>query len=346
MKNVLLIPAYNPEEIIIEQIDQLNHGDFIAILVVNDGSLPGKKEIFSQLSAMENVMVIDHAINRGKGSALKTGFNYILSHYPDCAGVVTADADGQHSSKDILRTSRALLKHKNTLVIGTRGFDTNVPLRSSFGNKVTRLVMRLLFKIDINDTQSGLRAIPLDLLSLLLGIPFNGYEFETEMLLVARQNRVELKEIEIQTIYEDDNSGSSFNPIVDSVKIYFVLFRYVLASLATAFVDYTVFFISFSFFGKIFLCTYLARFVALFVNFVILKRFVFHTSENNLAVMIKYLSIVVITGFLSSSLIDYFSNNLGLSVVFAKISAELLLYFGIFLTQKEFVFRRGEKNNA
>jgi glycosyltransferase involved in cell wall biosynthesis len=346
MKNVLLIPAYNPDQKIIQLINGLNQGEFKAILVVNDGSLPEKQEIFSQLSAMESVIVLDHAINQGKGAALKTGFNYTLSHYKDCPGVVTADADGQHSLRDIIKTSQTFVKLKDTLVIGTRAFDSNVPLRSSFGNKLTRLVMKLLFKIDINDTQSGLRAIPMNLLDLLLSIPFKGYEFETEMLLVARQNRVELKEIEIETIYEDDNASSSFNPIVDSVKIYFVLFRYVIASLLTAVVDYFVFFISFAFFGKIFLCTYLARFVALFINFIILKRFVFHSRENNAAVLMKYLLLVVITGFLSSSLIDYFNNTLGLSIVLAKITAELLLYFGIFLTQKEFVFRRGAKKNG
>ncbi len=342
MNNILLIPAYNPEEDLLQLIEQLNTGEFKAILVVNDGSLPEKKEIFNKLSLMESVIIIDHAFNQGKGAALKTAFNYILNYNQESCGVITADADGQHSVKDIIKISQELTQQKDVLLIGTRTFSTNVPLRSYVGNMLTRMVMKGFFKIDINDTQSGLRGIPLSLLTFLITIPFNRYEFETEMIMVASHHGVKIKEISIETIYMDNNAGSSFNPIIDSIKIYFVLFRYIFASLLTAFIDYFVFFISFSLLGKIFLSTYLARFFALFVNFFVLKRFVFHSRKNTVSLLSRYLFIVIITGFLSSSLIDYFSNSMRLNVLLSKIIAELLLYFGIFFIQKDFVFKTEE----
>lgn len=340
MNKVLLIPAYNPEEKIVPLIKEIPEASFDQILIINDGSSIEHTDIFNQLSKIKNVNILVHEKNKGKGAALKTGFLYILKNIKNCMGVITADADGQHSKKDILAIAKFLKPEQRQLAIGSRTFDSKVPLRSHLGNKMTRMIMKLFFKMELKDTQSGLRAIPVALMPELLSIPFNRYEFEIEMLLVARKNGYTFKEIEIDTIYENNNVASSFNPVVDSAKIYFVLFRYIIASLITAAVDYAVFFISYSFLPKIFLCTYFARLIALFVNFVILKKYVFHSKEKNTIIGVKYLLLVVISGFISSLAIEYFHHSLNLNIILSKISAELLLYFGIFIAQKEFVFRR------
>lgn len=341
MKKVLLIPAYNPEEKIITVVKQIPEGVFDRIVIVNDGSKDEYSGIFEQLSSIGTVKIIAHDRNRGKGAALKTGFSYILENMDNCLGVITADADGQHTQKDILSIAAALSSDPHQLIIGSRTFDSDVPLRSRLGNKLTRMIMKYLFKINLTDTQSGLRAIPVSLLPELLAIPFNRYEFEIEMLMKAKKNNYRFKEIEVETIYENNNAASSFNPVVDSVKIYFVLFRYIIASLITASVDYIVFFISYSFFPHIFLCTYFARLIALFVNFMVLKKYVFHLKEKNIIISLKYLILVIISGFISSLTIEYFNHTLNLNIVLSKISAELLLYFGIFIAQKEFVFKKG-----
>ncbi|NOX33287.1 MAG: glycosyltransferase [Deltaproteobacteria bacterium] len=340
MNKVLLIPAYNPEEKIVALIKEIPKGIFDQILIINDGSSLKYSDIFNKLSMVEDVKILTHESNQGKGAALKTGFLYVLKNIRNCMGVVTADADGQHLKKDILAIADSLKPARQHLILGSRAFNSEqVPFRSRFGNKLTRMVMRFFFKIDLKDTQSGLRAIPCELLPQLLSIPFNRYEFEIEMLLIAEKNGYAFKEIEVDTVYENNNMTSSFNPVIDSVKIYFVLFRYIIASLMTASVDYIVFFISYSFLPEIFLCTYFARFIALFVNFIVLKKYVFHLKENNTIVGLKYLLIVIISGFLSSITIEYFNHVLNLNIFLSKISAELLLYFGIFLVQKEFVFR-------
>ncbi|RLB93165.1 MAG: glycosyl transferase [Deltaproteobacteria bacterium] len=343
MNKVLLIPAYNPEEKIVTVVKDLPRGIFDQILIVNDGSGPDYSDIFNRLSMVKDVNILVHETNQGKGAALKTGFSYILKTTKDCLGVVTADADGQHLKKDILAISDCLKPEQTALTIGSRTFDSKVPLRSHFGNKMTRMIMNFFFKIDLKDTQSGLRAIPYSLLPELLKIPFNGYEFEIEMLLVAKKIGYRFGEVEIDTIYENNNLASSFNPVIDSAKIYFVLFRYILGSLITATVDYIVFFASFAFIPKIFLCTYLARLVALFVNFFILKKFVFHSKGKIIVIGMKYLLLVGISGFISSVTIEYFHNVLNLNIVISKISAELLFYVVIFIVQKEFVFKKGVK---
>ncbi len=60
---------------------------------------------FAETAALPGVRLIRHAANRGKGAALKTAFAEILRAFPDAAGVVTADADGQHLPEDIRRVT-------------------------------------------------------------------------------------------------------------------------------------------------------------------------------------------------------------------------------------------------
>ena len=344
MKTVLLIPAYNPERKIVPVVRQLAEKSlFEQIVIVNDGSREDRASVFTDLSNITTVRILEHKTNRGKGAALKTGFRYILDAVGDCRGVVTADADGQHSGKDIISVSGQLTPGR--LTIGTRQFDRDTPFRSHFGNRVTRGIMRWFFKVDLRDTQSGLRAIPIGLLPSLLKIKFNRYEFEVEMLMIAKKEGYRFHETAIDTIYEQNNSSSSFNPLVDSAKIYFVLFRYILASIVTAAVDYIVFFTGYAFIPDILICTYLARLIALFVNFVILKQFVFHSKAKILGQGLKYLMIVIISGFISSIAIEHFNSHFGFSIVMSKISAELLLYFGIFIAQKEFVFKKERRHN-
>ncbi len=343
MTTVLMIPAYNPDAKMVPLLADMPADVFEAIVVINDGSSPSYDPIFDQLKQLKNVILLEHDQNQGKGAALKTGFAHVLDHIERATGVITADADGQHTRKDILALAEAFEPGKKCLTIGSRAFDRDVPFRSAVGNRLTRWIMKWFFKINLSDTQSGLRAIPRPILPELLQIPYDRYEFEIEMLTKARKMGYGFNEITVETIYENNNAASSFNPVVDSAKIYFVLFRYVLASLATAAVDYLVFFIAYSFVPKIFLCTYLARMIALFVNFVILKQFVFKSREKNIVLGIKYGMLVIVSGFVSSLVIDYFNTRLNYPIIVSKIAAELLLYFAIFIVQKEFVFNRGEK---
>jgi glycosyltransferase involved in cell wall biosynthesis len=339
MKIVLLIPAYNPEHKLVTILKELPDQAFYHILIVNDGSHESYKKVFDNLSKINNLTLLEHEKNKGKGAALKSGFSHIVRKIKECDAVITADADGQHSSKDILAMCDAVSENTGRVIIGSRTFDRDVPFRSRLGNRMTRMIMKLFFKIDLSDTQSGLRAIPYALQEKLLKIRFNRYEFETEMLMVARQNNYDFEEIQIDTIYENNNAVSSFNPVVDSAKIYFVMFRYILASLVTAAIDYAVFFATYSVFQKIFLCTYAARFVALFINFVLLKQFVFHSKGKLTKIIFKYFSLVILSGFISSTVTQFFAVQMGLNIGLSKVSAELLLYFAVFVVQKEFVFK-------
>src|SRR5204863_1625446 len=107
-----------------------------------------------------------------KGQALKTAFNHVLLHAPaDAVGVVTADADGQHLAADIRRVAERLEQARTTgaaLILGSRTFAKDVPLRNRFGNVLTRGVFRLVIGRAIGDTPTALRGIPRGFLAALM----------------------------------------------------------------------------------------------------------------------------------------------------------------------------------
>src|SRR5206468_2047006 len=112
--------------------------------------------IFEQAARLPKVRLVSHAVNLGKGAALKTGIQHALSAFPQLRGVVTADADGQHHPEDIERVAARLVEQPEALVLGARSFDGSVPLRSRFGNLLTRRLMQLVVGARLQDTQTGL----------------------------------------------------------------------------------------------------------------------------------------------------------------------------------------------
>ena len=91
---VIIIPAYEPTPALISVLQTLQRdNEAPAIIIVNDGSSPKSDPIFEAVRQFENVILLQHAVNLGKGQALKTGFNYFLLHFPESIGVITADAE-------------------------------------------------------------------------------------------------------------------------------------------------------------------------------------------------------------------------------------------------------------
>jgi hypothetical protein len=124
-----------------------------------------------------------------------------------------------------------------------REFGSNTPARSKFGNEVTRKVMWLFTGLHLKDTQTGLRGLPVDICRDALRLSSNGYEFEMDMIVsvhTSRTRHTAIVEIPIETVYEVGNPTSHFNPILDSMRVYFVFIRYCGASFFTFITDYLV----------------------------------------------------------------------------------------------------------
>lgn len=229
MKVTVIVPSLDPDEKLIQVVDGLLADGFDDILLVNDGSHADHLWPFEQAAQHPEVTVLTHEVNKGKGRALKTAFGWCIENRPDIDGVVTADGDNQHKAADIRRCAQAMIEDPEKVWLGVRDFSLeHVPFRSRMGNTMTRGIMKLACGVSVTDTQTGLRAIPAKDLPLMLRIPGDRYEYETQMLMSLREAKVGIGEVVIETVYIDENESSHFHPLKDSWKIYKIIFRHML----------------------------------------------------------------------------------------------------------------------
>ncbi|HEX3878677.1 MAG TPA: bifunctional glycosyltransferase family 2/GtrA family protein [Bryobacteraceae bacterium] len=339
---VVLIPAYKPGPDLSGLVADLVRLGVAHICVVDDGSGPFFRARFDEVAAYPEVRVARHAINLGKGAALKTGINAILCEFPNVQAVVTADADGQHAPEDIIAVAQKAVANPNALVLGSRVFAKDVPLRSKFGNNVTSFVLRIVAGQKLSDTQTGLRAIPAHLLPDLLKIPSQGYEFELDMLLLSRTQRLRILEQPIRTIYLDGNSSSHFNPLLDSMRIYFVLLRFAMISMCTAILDNLLFSAVYAYTGSKGMSQICGRVGAMAFNFSTVKRVVFNTRGRILREFLQYTTLVAVSGAISYGMILLFTSHFGMGVLKSKLLAEGILFLANFLVQRDIIFTGGK----
>lgn len=219
---VILIPAYQPTDALVSLTEILSSRGY-TIVCVDDGSGADFDGIFENTA--EFAEVLRYPNNLGKGGALKHGIRHIMSdaRYSNFKYIVTADADGQHKPDDIEKVIRET-EVFGGLVLGVRFFTGKVPLRSRFGNSITRFVFALLTGKHISDTQTGLRGFEIS--PIYTDIAGERYEYEMNVLLTAAEEDIPIYEVPIETVYENNNEGSHFRPLRDSARIYkTILFR-------------------------------------------------------------------------------------------------------------------------
>jgi glycosyltransferase involved in cell wall biosynthesis len=225
MKPILLIPSYNPDKRLPETIELLLCRGFERFVVVNDGSGPQSAPIFEQVADMPGVHLLRHAVNMGKGRAMKTGFNYILNRFPG-AGAVVCDADGQHPADSVKDVAAAMEREPEALVLGVRRFKENkqMPRANYLGNQITRMVFFLVSGMRYADTQCGLRGYPAPVMAKLMTIAGERFEFENTMLLAVRSLGVPVAQVGMPAVYQDEGEYTShFNKVRDSARIYKML---------------------------------------------------------------------------------------------------------------------------
>lgn len=224
-KYIVVIPAYEPNNSLNDLIDNINHVfESVSIVVVDDGSQ--NKSIFEQISSFDNVTILKHETNKGKGAALKTAFKYLKEQNLVDNIIISADADGQHRPNDILKVAKYHESIGKGIVLGSRVLDKSVPLRSRFGNDATRFIYRIFYRRKIYDNQTGLRAFNQDLLDFMLSIKGERYEYEMNVLMECPRQNIDVNEIQIETVYLDNNSSSHFRPVKDFLKICHNMLKY------------------------------------------------------------------------------------------------------------------------
>ena len=204
MKIVAIIPAYNEEENIVKVIAGVKKY-LKNIIVVDDGS----KDNTVEAAKAQNITVLHHIINLGKGAALKTGIEY-----SDADAFILIDADMQHSPEHIPEFIKAL-EEGHDMVFGYRQINKSMPFILRFGNTVINRSTKYLYSLPIKDSTCGFRAFTQEAYQK---IKWNasGYFVEGEMIANAGNAKLTYTQIAIKTIYSDKYKGTT---VLDGIKI-------------------------------------------------------------------------------------------------------------------------------
>lgn len=347
---ILLIPALDPDQHLLDFLDELMKRWQGPVVLVDDGSGEAAvNDIFPAAKAMagDACVVVRHACNLGKGRALKTGFNEVLNRWPGAAGVITADADGQHRPEDIIKCADRLRKNPDALTLGCRDFhEENVPFKSRAGNRITRCFMRFLCGVNVSDTQTGLRAIPTAFMKSLMNVSGERFDFETNMLLEARTESVAIEEQTIDTVYIEQNRASHFNPLTDSIRIYSLLLKFCSSSFIGFIADivlFTLFIRAFSVLGLgawlITACTVAARVLSAGINFTLNRTMVFRSRQNAGTSAVKYAILCILQMAASAALVTSAAGVFTVSTVVLKVIVDFVLFLISFQIQRSIVFK-------
>ena len=351
---VILIPSLEPDERLPVYIGHLLNSGFTRAVIVDDGSAESYQPIFKSIEAMDGATVLHHEVNRGKGVALKTGYRYILENMPEVSGVITADSDGQHTVKDCIRLAEKLEENKEALYLGSRNFGKgNVPFRSSFGNRFTSVLFMLLYGPWLPDTQTGLRAFRREELAFMAEIEGERFEYEMNVLIACARRNIPMIPVEIETIYENDNKGSHFHPLKDSLHILRVLaggfFKFMGSSLICFVIDQVLAGLLREWLlplaglsrGSLWnanVSGWGARIVSAVINFRLNKDLVFKLKGNVGQAALRYAGVCAVIICLSN-LGVWGLEKIGMTGWLAKVLMDASLYFLSYRLQDRWVFK-------
>ncbi len=349
---VILIPSLEPDDRLPAYVRALLEKGFRRAVIVDDGSSAGYQPIFETLAAMDGVTVLHHEVNRGKGCALKTGYAHIRDNMQDATGVITADADGQHTVTDCWKLAEALTEDKRVLYLGSRDFDLpNIPPKSRFGNKTTSTVFKLLYGIWLPDTQTGLRAFKQEDLPFMLDIPGERFEYEMQVLIACARAKMDMVPITIETVYENgENEGTHFHPIRDSYRIYKVILgnfiKFMGASIVSFLIDNGVFTLLDQFVfpatlvARPLLAGVIARCISAPCNYMLNRKLVFDSKADVKQTGLRYALLCLCILLVSAGMVTILS-VLGMPKwldTVAKIIIDTVLYMVSYRVQNKYIF--------
>ncbi len=231
LKAAVIIPVYNHGTqvgAVIRQALQLA----LPVYVVDDGSDDSTHEM---ITSIPGVRVLQHAVNKGKGAALLTGFRAAL--LDNCNYGISIDGDGQHNPGDVKALLAAVHGDKRCIVLGRRqGMEgENVPWTSKFGRKFSNFWVWVSGGPLVEDSQSGFRLYPLPEV-MELGVQARRYQFEVEILVKAKQQGIDILEAPVRVVYQAKGERvSHFRPWLDFWRNSAVFTRLIIARIFRTF---------------------------------------------------------------------------------------------------------------
>ena len=205
-----LIPAYNESRHIGAVIAGVRQ--YIAdIIVVDDGSCDNTAEV----AQANGATVLRHPKNRGKGAALRSGFDFIKDKKYD--SLLTIDADGQHDPMEIPLFIKALTVSNAGMILGNRMHDPKgMPITRIKGNrKFSRIISNICGQA-VPDSLCGYRLIRRPVLEAI-HLTKDRFEIDAQILIKTAKAGFKIDSINIRSIYADETSY--IRPLIDGFRL-------------------------------------------------------------------------------------------------------------------------------
>jgi len=185
LKLSIIIPAYNEQATITEIIQRVRAQNLNSIekelIVVDDGSTDGTREILNQLPPQADTRILFHEYNRGKGAAVRTGLAQATGDL-----ILIQDADLEYDPRDYPQLLQPILEGRAKVVYGSRflgGPRKAMLFWHMVGNKFLTLITNILFDSILSDMETGYKVFSAE---VIRGIPLRSRRFEFEPEVTAK----------------------------------------------------------------------------------------------------------------------------------------------------------------
>ena len=217
---IAVIPAYNEEEVIDEIISKTQ--SFVDLVLVCDD---GSTDSTSKMIRKNGAIILRNPRKMGKGYSLRCLFKEAIKYDPQM--IITLDADGQHDPSDIPKFFAPILFDEYDFVVGSRfvpGSWTDISYVRKFGLRIINLLHNIFLKYPYSDAQCGFRAFGRKSIDIMLKCTENGYNIETEQLILAMKHGLRMTEVPVKVRYRGLKNTSKMN----SIKHAYLITKFVL----------------------------------------------------------------------------------------------------------------------
>ena len=219
----IVIPVYNEPETISEIVQRVHRLPITKqIIIVNDGSTDSTGESLDALAHLDNVEIIEHNINRGKGAALQTGFQHARGKF-----VIVQDADLEYDPIDILKVIEPLRSGSSDVVYGSRYLESahqDPSLLHRFGNWLLTSFSNRLTGLQLTDMETCYKAFRRDVLNQI-HIEQNRFGFEPEITAKIAKQQVRIQEVGVSYNCRSWKEGKKIG-VKDLINTLYCIARY------------------------------------------------------------------------------------------------------------------------
>lgn len=328
-KMVILIPVYNPRERIINYVKKLKEKNY-DVVVINDGSDENYHAVFERM--VYDCKIINYPHFKGKGYALKKGYQYVKEHLKDKKGILILE--NEYDLKLVDQMSQSINEDASKFYFVHHQ-----------GKKILSQLFSLIYNQKFINVDSELFGFSTSYLDEMLEVDENCYEVQA--LIDQVQNQHDIEEIKVKKL-----SQEAFHPKNKTSQIIYVIFlhliRFVSSSTISSIIDVLLAWILLdvlkiwmtSDFWRIALASLIARVISTIVNYIVNKKYVFKGKTNNRQTAIRFLILTVIITILSTLFVYVASIFNIMSEKLAKPVGDLLLFLLSYSAQTKWVFHK------